>query len=236
MVQAIINGEAYYANDVINQDIKTELFDIYGNKLTICKRGRNYYFKRHKPKCKIINKDVKNDNDARLEKKSITVDELVNNISDLTLYEGEISIDMLIGMVKDHELTVRKYIYYNSKLRGKSIRKPNYPSEITENIVKYAVYKKYGFVYTWNTKPGDLKYKDEDKNIEVKGGYLDNGPSSYGPKEHWDWIYYVDCSTENYKVYELRKSNEDFMTISINKKETYHDKCKKGQRPRFKFN
>jgi hypothetical protein len=128
----------------------------------------------------------------------------------------------------------------NTNLKGKKIRKANYPSEITENIVKFAIIKKYNVSPSWNTKKGDLSL--HDNILEVKGSInlTAGGPCSFGPTECWHRIYFVDC-VEHYnykfKVYEIKLSSHSniWKNIKVNKSETYEDQCKQQRRPRIHF-
>ena len=124
----------------------------------------------------------------------------------------------------------------NPKLKNKIIRKINYPSEITENIVKFALAKKYKVMGNWDIKPGDLTIFS--KKIEVKGGFINNGPPTFGPTELWDWIYFVDCENtleKKFKIYEIKKSNLDFRNLKVNNKETFGNHADQKRRPRIIF-
>lgn len=99
----------------------------------------------------------------------------------------------------------------NKLLSKKKIRHINFPSDISENIVKFAIYKKYSIMPSWDTKKGDLVIDNNElfKQIEVKG-FISIGPSSFGPLENWDWIYFVDgidIRNKKFKVYEIQLSN-----------------------------
>ena len=88
----------------------------------------------------------------------------------------------------------------------KKIRNDNFPSHISENIAKFAFFKKYKIMPTWDCK-GDLVMLD--KQIEVKG-FMSLYSSSFGPNEPWDYIYFVDAIRTRekiYKVYEIKLSN-----------------------------
>tara|TARA_A100001015_G_scaffold280485_1_gene342742 strand:- start:2436 stop:3050 length:615 start_codon:yes stop_codon:yes gene_type:complete len=135
------------------------------------------------------------------------------------------------------------YQYYNNinkQLINKKMRKPNYPSEITENIVKFAIKKYYGVIPTWDTKKGDLFLFD--KQLEVKGSLdlYNGGPSSFGPQESWHRIYFVDCKNHDnliFKVFEVKLSNDSeiWKNLKINKSQTFKEQCDEKRRPRIKF-
>ena len=128
----------------------------------------------------------------------------------------------------------------NSQLETKKCRNLNYPSEITENLVKFAIIKKYNVSPTWYTKKGDLCLNG--MQLEVKGStdLMNGGPSSFGPKEEWRRIYFVDslnCSIKKFIIYEIKLSNtsEIWKNIKINKTQTYENQCSQGRRPRITF-
>lgn len=127
----------------------------------------------------------------------------------------------------------------------KKERQENFPSFISENIAKFAEFKKSGIMPNWDTKVGDLeidknipnwnldtktntinpefiKYR---KKIEVKGGLLDC-PSSFGSKEDWDILYFVDtskCEEYKFKVYKINLSNNSEKWKNINIKGSEFD-------------
>ena len=123
----------------------------------------------------------------------------------------------------------------NKNMKCKKIRNSNFPSHISENIAKFVISKKYKIMPTWDCK-GDLKLLT--KQLEVKG-FMSTGPLSFGPKEPWDYIYFVDALRtldEYYKVYEIKKSNLDFHSLKVSKSETFGAQCIQGRRPRLTFN
>lgn len=134
-----------------------------------------------------------------------------------------------------------KKMLYNQKinlvLTAKKIRNDNFPSEITENIVKFYFSKYKNIMPNWDTKCGDLELLG--KKIEVKG-FMSSGPSSFGPTEKWNWIYFVDCKdtiNKVYKIYEIKLSNdnEKWKNIKVSEKQTYYDQCIQKRRPRITF-
>jgi hypothetical protein len=135
---------------------------------------------------------------------------------------------------KNYKNTIVKI---NMKLKNKKIRFPNFPSEISENIVRLCYFKKYGVLPEWDTKNGDLLI--DNKKLEVKA-FSSKGPSSFGPSESWKKIYFVDCKNfinDIFIVYEINLSNEDssWKNIKLNKKDSYEDQCKQKRRPRIHF-
>ena len=122
----------------------------------------------------------------------------------------------------------------------KKRRNENFPSDISENIAKFVIAKKYGIIPCWDTDKGDIIFNKKDifRQIEVKG-FMSLGPSSFGPTEMWDWIYFVDgldIRNKNFKIYEIKLSNtsETWRSIKINKKETYGEIADKNQRGKLR--
>ena len=77
----------------------------------------------------------------------------------------------------------------------------------------------------WDTDKGDLIIVniagggDVIKRIEVKA-FMSDGPSSFGPTETWNWLYFVDAKdtlTGFFKVYEIKCSNtsEEMKNVRI---------------------
>ena len=129
----------------------------------------------------------------------------------------------------------------NLLMSKKKRRNENFPSDISENIVKLVIFITYGIMPCWDTKKGDIIIDKNNifRQIEVKG-FISNGPSSFGPKEEWDLLYFVDgqeVTNKKFKVYEVKLSNKNeiFRNINISKKETYGDIADKGKRPRGSF-
>ena len=123
----------------------------------------------------------------------------------------------------------------------KKIRGENFPSHISENLVKLALNK---FKYhdsaqkvTWNTNVGDLAYGSD--KIEVKG-FTSEGPSSFGPAEDWSELYFIDATdiiNKQVTIYCVSHSNTDpvWSNLKMNKTQTYNDMCLQGKRPRMSF-
>ena len=128
----------------------------------------------------------------------------------------------ILNRCLDKYISDLKFNYeINSLLSKKKRRNENFPSDISENIAKLVIFNKYGIMPCWDTKGGDIIIKKTDifKQIEVKG-FMSTGPTSFGPTEKWDWIYFVDgidIRNKNFKVYEIKFSNksEIFRDIRI---------------------
>lgn len=121
--------------------------------------------------------------------------------------KDNMTLDILNNLIDKYNEYINFLKDINKLLSYKKIRLPNYPSDISENIVKFVLLKKYKICGNWDTKSGDLYLLD--KIIEIKG-FSSEGPSSFGPTEKWDWLYFIDCKdtlNKNFKVYEIKLSN-----------------------------
>jgi hypothetical protein len=151
--------------------------------------------------------------------------------------KDNMSIDIVEKLLDNYIETTNLFDSINKNLSKKKIRNPNFPSEISENIVKFAFSKKYKIMPSWDTCNGDLIVFN--KKLEVKG-FMSSGPSSFGPTEEWDFLYFVDCTkykNKYFKIYEIKLSNKDkvWNNIKINKNDTYYDQCLQKRRPRISF-
>jgi len=136
--------------------------------------------------------------------------------------------DLLINAIDIYNNVISQEKYMNTFLKKKKIRLSNFPSHISENIVKFAIYKKYGIMSCWDTEKGDLiiKILTFISQLEVKGSIdlYNGGPSSFGPTEEWDKIYFLDgvnTIEKKYKVYEVKLPNncDKWKNIIISGKE-----------------
>ena len=150
-------------------------------------------------------------------------------------------LDFVIELLKDYNARQKFYDNINKLISKKKIRNDNFPSHISENIAKFAIYKKYKIMPNWDTDSGDLEIDliNFTKKLEIKG-FSSTGPTSFGPTEAWDIIYFVDARKSQkflFKIYEIKLSNksEIFQNIKVNKNETFKDQADKKRRPRISF-
>ena len=166
-------------------------------------------------------------------------------IKKLRKKKDNFTLDIIKNKIKRYNYNYLEDEKINRILSKKKIRHQNYPSEITENIVKFVIFKKYKVMGCWDTKCGDLDLMN--KKIEIKG-FMSSGPCSFGPTEKWNWIYFVDCRKcvkEEFIVYELKLSNDSIkwrnLILSGKKNNNIKtmgmlcDKGKGGARPRLCF-
>ena len=166
---------------------------------------------------------------------------LMNNIFK-NEQENSFSFDDLKRMLSFYTHYRKTVVEANQNINGaRKIRAPNFPSEISENIAKYALFLKYGTMPNWQVKSGDLEifHEKKIKKIEVKG-FTTISPSSFGPTEAWDHLVFVDgCDFEkgNFKVFEIKLSNvsEQFGKIKLNKTQTFKDVADQKKRGRGEF-
>jgi len=147
--------------------------------------------------------------------------------------------ELLIRCIDTYTNTIKDEKQINESLTNKKIRLSNFPSHISENIVKLAYHKKYGIMPNWDTDKGDLCI---DKfRLKVKGSInLSNGPPTFGPTENWDQIYFLDGLNNHekrYKIYEIRLSNDSdkWKNLKVSQKNTYFQVCQEKKRPRLLF-
>ena len=152
--------------------------------------------------------------------------------------KDDMSFQRLTELLNEH---TRRFMFdckINKNLKKKKIRHANFPSHISENIVKFVLFRKYKIMPTWDTQKGDLEFMH--MKVEVKA-FSSKGPTSFGPLEEWDRIYFVDATQfhqSKFKVYECNLKNTScaWQQLRINKNETYGDQCKQKRRPRLHFN
>jgi hypothetical protein len=132
------------------------------------------------------------------------------------------SFEILQQRIKSYKL------YSLSSKLHETIRRANFPEDISENIVKF-------FVAGDRITPGDIYSRDYGK-IEVKC-FSSTGPISFGPKETWETLIVLDATKfleDRYTVHIITVSSRDF-NVKINKKETYKDQVYQKRRPRLSW-
>lgn len=147
------------------------------------------------------------------------------------------TFQLVSDMLEEHKSHYRATCRRNRLLQKKKIRQTNFPSEISENIVKFVFFHKYKIMPTWNTDIGDLQCGDI--SIEVKA-FSSLGPTTFGPTEKWNRIYFLDATQFNdsvFKVYEckLKNTSHTWQQLRVNKGDTYGEHARQGRRPRLCF-
>lgn len=148
--------------------------------------------------------------------------------------------NQIFDLLFNIEELLKAYMNYCDAKRkfSKKSRRPNFPEEVSENLVKCILYIKFDINSEWKIGGGDLR--ENGNKLEVKC-FSSTGPTSFGPSESWECIYFLDATKylENkfilYKV-ALRNDSHEWMNLKINnKKETYADQCAQKRRPRIGF-
>lgn len=119
---------------------------------------------------------------------------------------------------------------------GTDIRLPVFPEDISENIVKFILHKQGREDVTWDTTRGDLQ-DGQGKQLEVKC-FTSSGPSSFGPTEVWDEIYFLDAREwlkEHFVCWkvDLKNTDEAWCQFKVSKTQSFGDQCRQGRRPRM---
>lgn len=122
------------------------------------------------------------------------------------------------------------------------IRMPNFCEGLSENIIRLFINTHEGRNCCCSNV-GDLvicdKIRGVHTKIEVKC-FSSSGPTSFGPSESWDEIYFLDAcnfQSNRFKIYKCCLSNKskEWSSIQINKSKSYLDVCNEGKRPRINF-
>lgn len=136
----------------------------------------------------------------------------------------------------DIENLYNSYNNYKKILNKFGSRSPNFPEILSENIIRLLLLNTKYFnsveVITCG-KNGDLI--SEHGKIECKC-FSSTGPISFSPTPNWKFLCILDfINKENIKIYivNIASNSDKWNNININKKETFKDKCKLGQRPRL---
>jgi hypothetical protein len=102
-------------------------------------------------------------------------------------------------------------LYINNYIESKKLhpdcRTQNFPDYISENITKFIINKiqnlktsqnskePVGFFNCINSKIGDLEIINDNEVIKVEVKcFTSKGPSSFGPKEKWNLLYFLDAT------------------------------------------
>lgn len=125
---------------------------------------------------------------------------------------------------------------YCKEVKKFNDRQPNVPSGLTEGlalITLNSVSNKY-----INATSGDISSIDGDERVEVKAsgvGFDRNDCSSFGPKEYFDRLIFVDIDLKESKarVFDCNITYDKICSLQISKTQTFGDQASQGRRPRF---
>jgi hypothetical protein len=120
---------------------------------------------------------------------------------------------------------------------GNKSRNPNFPEDISEFLVYQALLRKGIKAWHIEVKSGDMQQEGETRKLkaEVKGSASD-GPTSFGPDQVWDILYFVKIHDYlTYTIYKINATKEHvlFKTMKVNANETLADQAKQKRRPRL---
>jgi hypothetical protein len=120
-----------------------------------------------------------------------------------------------------------------------TIRLPNIPEDISENLIKFIIHKLGDKTSDWSCSKGDLFSKVE--GIQECKCFTSDGPLSFSPKTDWNAIYFLDARrwlSNQFKLYKisLKKSDPKWLNIQVSKTQTFEDQMKQGRRPRIGWN
>lgn len=118
---------------------------------------------------------------------------------------------------------------------GYKTRRVGLPEHISENMVKFILLNHLGIKSTWECKVGDLM-SNEEGILECKS-FTSDGPTSFGPKQKWDKIYFLDARKwleDEFVLYQVPYSNTHpiWTNMPVNKTQTKSDQADENRRPR----
>lgn len=133
--------------------------------------------------------------------------------------------EILISRLRSYKM------FYNSAKLHKGIRKPNFPEDISENIVKFHL----NYKTTWKSKTGGDLYSDRFGKIEIKC-FSSDGPISFGPSERWNILYILDArefQNDIFTIHKINLTSEGFKKVRVSKKQTFGEQILQKRRPRI---
>jgi hypothetical protein len=172
--------------------------------------------------------------------KTLAAKKLADKMALPDLYTEEI----LRGEFQTHKEYVLKRKQTKEKT-GLDIRMPNMPEDISENMTKFIIHHHVRDATSKWTKgikgkgpkiTGDL-VSDIEKTQEVKC-FTSDGPPSFGPKENWDVIYFLDARdwlNERFVLWRvpLKNVSAEWRAVKMNKDQTSEEQSEEGRRPRI---
>jgi hypothetical protein len=151
-------------------------------------------------------------------------------------------MECLLQLKLTHIKRCYKINEHINKVVGKPvIRNENFPCELSENLVMWALneLKLYPEPVVWNKLHG-VKGDLSTGNTMIEVKCVNSGPTSYGPTEKWDEIYFLDTADfmkDIYMLYRVKLSNDapEWARLKFSKKETFQEQCIRKIRPRQYF-
>ncbi|MGL6298047.1 MAG: Bsp6I family type II restriction endonuclease [Methanobacteriaceae archaeon] len=166
---------------------------------------------------------------------------MLTEIKKLVLSEKEYDVEVDIFDKSDKDSLIEMYDMWaelSTRLNSYGCRKVNFPeiSEIffclTFDCWRVNNAKGAGGEHT----SFDCYNHKTEKTIQVKSAGAKNELTSFGPTSEWDELYFMDFYNDGnydgtFEVYLI--PNDDVYNVKVNKNETFAEKQKTGQRPRF---
>lgn len=118
---------------------------------------------------------------------------------------------------------------FDELMRNVSSRGVNLHEGISEVVVCYV----NGYYHSVGEGSEDAKTKNNLK-VQVKASSnFEDDLTSFGPKSEFDILHFARLNRETDELYLYDISIDTLYDIKVSKKETFKDKQKLGQRPRF---
>lgn len=122
-------------------------------------------------------------------------------------------------------------------LRDYKSREPTFPEGLSE--VAFCLYsgsKRYVALHGVGDRSFDTFNLITGRTEQVKASSVEYDLSSFGPRSHWDDLYFLDFFREglldgSFDVYMI--PTKQIHSVQVNKKQTFRDQQKQGRRPRF---
>ena len=189
---------------------------------------------------KIIEENIKvkdKENIKVKDKENIKVKDEENKVKDeenIKVKDEEI-IDYYTKETLKEQYKIHK-IYVSSRKKI-NVRLPCFPEDISENIIKFINHRNGDKTSNWNCDKGDLislKYGKQECKC-----FTSNGPISFSPSSKWDELFFLDATDwfdkDKFILYRtrLKRNSNEWMSIKVNKKETFGEHSLQGRRPRI---
>ena len=151
-------------------------------------------------------------------------------------FDDNFSYNIMIKLYKYYRIRETFVNRSNELFINKKIRKDSFPSEVFENIAKFAL-KRLNIISYWKIKTSDLTINTLE--IVVKG-FIFNRPCIFKHNEKWDNIIFVDFRAiinNHVKVFliNLNNTSKIWKNIKIKENETYNYQCINKKKPTISF-
>ncbi len=137
---------------------------------------------------------------------------------------------------KEFKRIYKEWSELNKAIENLGGRTLNVPDLLSEGLFAY-LFDFYRTNGSKNSKGYDVYDVINKKGIQIKSCSIEDDLTSFGPKTHWDLIYFMKFHPTSedglVEIYDI--SHFDFANLILNKSEneTFEDQQKQGRRPRF---